>query len=306
MEISRIRLKLKGSYITPWQADTIFGHICWVVLKKEGPDSFADFIEPFVKGNPPFVISNAFPGDLIPVPLNLFSRDELRKVEEVGLSYKQVKKVSWIKLSDLVGVLDKGWTSIDELNLKRKPIVYHRRYGNAINRRTGTTGIEGALFEIEEAFLNDRENEYLSIYVKAESEWIKRFVKLFEMLSYEGFGKKRTSGRGSFEMIDLYKFDGFPEIKNANAFLSLSNFVPSTNDPTEGLYKILIKYGKLGEDFATSGMQFKKPLVMFEAGSVFKTDGPPREFYGRMVKGLVSGMPEVVQYGYAFPVPIRI
>lgn len=44
---------------------------------------------------------------------------------------------------------------------------------------------------------------------------------------------------------------------------------------------------------------------MFTAGSVFR-DAPVKEFYGRMVPGLSQEHPEVVNYGYALPVAMRL
>lgn len=76
-------------------------------------------------------------------------------------------------------------------------------------------------------------------------------------------------------------------------------------DPTEGLYKTFVKYGKLGEEFTYCGNPFKRPLLMIKTGSVFKTDGRPKEFYGRIIKeGIAPAKPEVIQYAYAFTLPI--
>ena len=45
---------------------------------------------------------------------------------------------------------------------------------------------------------------------------------------------------------------------------------------------------------------------MIKTGSVFKTEGQPKEYYGRMVDKIAPAKEsEVVQYGYAFPIPIR-
>jgi CRISPR-associated protein Csm4 len=68
-----------------------------------------------------------------------------------------------------------------------------------------------------------------------------------------------------------------------------------------------VKYGKLGGEFTFCGNPFKKPLVMIKTGSVFKTEKLPKEFYGRMIKEIAPAKPkEVVQYGYAFAVPIIV
>ncbi len=45
--------------------------------------------------------------------------------------------------------------------------------------------------------------------------------------------------------------------------------------------------------------------MMLRAGSVFKCDAL-KPFYGRMVKGLLPEMPEVMHYGYGFSVPVML
>lgn len=87
--------------------------------------------------------------------------------------------------------------------------------------------------------------------------------------------------------------------------MSLSSFCPDETDPTEGLYKTFVKYGKLGEEFTFCGNPFKKPLLMIKPGSAFKTDGKPKEYYGRMVDKIAPAKEsEVIQYAFAFAVPV--
>ena len=88
-------------------------------------------------------------------------------------------------------------------------------------------------------------------------------------------------------------------------FVSLSNFVPARNDPIEGTWQTIVKYGKLGEEYATGGNPFKRPLLMFTAGSTFY-DAPCREYYGRVVKDIAPSYHKVVQYALALPVPIKL
>ena len=88
-----------------------------------------------------------------------------------------------------------------------------------------------------------------------------------------------------------------------NGFISLSNWVPTASDPTVGYYQTLIKYGKLGESFAQTDQPFKNPLLMLEAGSVFYSDDPARDWYGHLIPNIAPHHPEIVQYGFAFAVP---
>jgi CRISPR-associated protein Csm4 len=83
----------------------------------------------------------------------------------------------------------------------------------------------------------------------------------------------------------------------------LSHFVPAKNDPTNGAYKTMVKYGKLGEEKTFCGNPFKKPLIVLKPGAVFKTQ-IMKPFYGRLLEKIAFADPAMVQYGYAFPVPI--
>ncbi len=171
-----------------------------------------------------------------------------------------------------------------------------------IDRLTGTTGSGGQLYSFTETFFNEKDYGYISIYFKSDEEWVSKLKKYFELLGQFGFGKRKSVGKGAFEVLDVEPFDLFDNIKG-NAFISLSNFVPAQDDPVNGHYKIMVKYGKLGGGWANTGNPFKHPLIMFQAGSVFKTGINPKPYYGRMVTDIAPGKPEACQYGYAFAVP---
>lgn len=86
--------------------------------------------------------------------------------------------------------------------------------------------------------------------------------------------------------------------------MSLSHFVPAKNDPTNGAYKTMVKYGKLGEDKAFCGNTFKKPLIMLKPGAVFRcSDVKP--YYGRLLENIAYADSDVVQYAFAFAAPIK-
>ncbi|MEI9479639.1 MAG: hypothetical protein WCO26_24135, partial [Deltaproteobacteria bacterium] len=54
---------------TPWQSDTIMGLMAWAVALNEGESAIREFLEPFLAGDPPFVVSDGFPSGLLPNPL---------------------------------------------------------------------------------------------------------------------------------------------------------------------------------------------------------------------------------------------
>ena len=287
----KIKLKIRGGLMTPFHADTLFGHLCWMVAYREGEKGLKTFLEPFQKKEPPFLISDGFPYELLPKPLSaeFFVIDPEVK--------KNLKKIDFVVPGDFQSFRDGKECKPDTI---QNPYFSWLLPHNRIDRLTQATSKEGGVFNLRKTFVSE-----INIYLKTVNEqWVQRVIELFDDLSRSGYGKKKSIGSGQFSISEKVEFD-FQQTTNANGFVSLSNFCPAEDDPIEGLYKTFVKYGKLGEEFTFRGNPFKKPLVMIKAGSVFRTSGPPKEYYGRMIQeGIAPAKPEVVQYAYAFAVPI--
>lgn len=318
MDIYRAILTPHSATRTPWQADTLFGHLCWAKLFLDGDTALADFLAAF-KEEPPLVFSNGFPGDYLPKPLIPIRgrpegpQDKAAQVDAMQVA-KTGKGVRWIS-RDVFENYRAGQpqppTEIPRLTERRTVLK------NAINRLTGgTTPLEeepggGNLYNADELMFVDtqggaRNRLSTSVYVKvADQTWTDEAKRLLDALAAGGYGAKKSAGYGHFEIEAWEPYDEFQTIPetDANGFISLSNWVPAAGDPTAGYYATLVKYGKLGETLANSENPFKFPLVMLQAGSAFFSDGPPREWYGRLVSGIAPGHEAVVQYGYAFVVP---
>ncbi len=303
MKTYRLKLKPQSSFLTPWQADTIFGSLCWIIAWRKGADALAQFLNEYKSGNPTFILSDGMPGDLLPAPVHLpliVKTDDYQKV-------KSLKKTAWLK-PDEFELLRKGQFDLQH-HETIKPFKPFTTLHSSINRLTGTTGDEGSLFELEEYALdkNDTKADYLSVYLKIRTGHEDAIMSLFKDLSLSGYGAKKSAGKGNFEIIGgLEEFKGFDVFNEANAFIALSNFVPAPKDPTDGYYKTIVKYGKLGGEYTFSGNPFKKPLMMLTTGSAFRTKESPKPYYGRMVADIAPAMSEVVHYGYAFAVPTTI
>ncbi len=65
----RILVEPTGPIGTPWQSDTLFGHFVWLVAMQEGKAAVQKFLEPFLDREPPFILSDGFPENLLPSPL---------------------------------------------------------------------------------------------------------------------------------------------------------------------------------------------------------------------------------------------
>jgi len=98
MQTVRIKLKLKSTFITDWQSDTLFGHLCWVVMRSEGEDGLKEFLQPFMERRPPFLLSNGFPGDWLPSPLSAGAI--LARAGESGTEHfdrmRKIKKMKYL------------------------------------------------------------------------------------------------------------------------------------------------------------------------------------------------------------------
>lgn len=271
---------------------------------REGDDALKEFLGEYKNGNPVFVISDGMPGDLLPSPAHLSLVKQKKEGFEAFKKAKELKKVSWLS-PDVFESVRKGNLEIEPSEAIKTFKTFTTLHGS-INRLSGTTGEDGSLFELEEHALGETV-QFISIYLKIKEGWEEKVFSLFKDLSLTGYGKKKSVGKGAFEIIGkLEQFDRLDGFDGSNGFMALSNFVPAKDDPSDGSYKTLVKYGKLGGEFTFCGKPFKKPLMMLTAGSCFKVNDNIKPFYGRMVEGIAPAKREVVQYGYAFAVPIKL
>lgn len=303
MNLFRVTYHLRGPVASAFQADTLFGHLCWAKRYLDGEEALdRDFLEWFRAGEPLLILSDGFPGDSLP---NLIfpppRRGPLPKAE-AQRAFDTVKKAREARLL----ALEEFNRAINGQTVEpaaRKPESRTRvTLKNQINRLTGTTGDGGHLFEFEEIFWESP----VSIYVRVTDGFEAEAKRLFEFVAEEGYGKRKSVGYGAIRSVEIREFNGFKPPSDPSGFVSLSHFVPAPDDPRDGFWKVLIKYGKMGEEYAIGENPFKRPLVMLTPGSVFRTQGKPREFYGRLVSGVSEQNEKVVQYGFAFAVPMKM
>ena len=302
MNTYRIRLRPLGTWCTPWDADSVFGALAWQVRQLAGEDDLCRFLEQFMGSAPPFVLSDAFPEGWLPCPLSA----ELKRLLE--FKPKLPESVCEEQFKGLV----KGSGQLLPREKWPAPLAPVRNLHASIHRVSGTTTGEGSstLFETSEWCFQEADGkrpEFLVVYVRTDA-WLDKVASLFESLGHMGFGKKRSSGRGAFEVEGKPEacewIDKMYEDDAADGFVSLSHFVPAPGDPTDGRWKLVTKYPKFSPG-APSGTPFKGRLTMLCPGSAFRVPGKVAPFYGRMLKGLSDRFPNSVQYALSFAVPIR-
>lgn len=315
MKQFKVTYRLSSAVASDWQADTIFGHLCWALRYLEGEERLIRFLNDYDGEQTPLIISNGFPADLLPRPIippfPSLERDNrgIKQQIEGFKANKDARDITLLSPQEFMQAIQ--GQEVLPTPKREYPPYKSSTMKNQINRLTGTTGAEGSLYEFEETIWSYREDNRvvgvpISIYVKVREDFASQAERLFSFIATQGYGKRKSVGYGQIRSCSFEPFPEFKTVPEANGFVSLSNFVPAHNDPREGTWHTIVKYGKLGEEYAIGGNPFKRPLLMFTAGSCFY-DAPGRIHYGRMVRDIAApSHPEVVQYGLAFPVPIKL
>ena len=299
MKAYRLKIEPLAPWATPWHADTLFSALAWQARQRAGDSSLGRLIDAFSEGVAPFVLSDAFPEGWLPCPLSL----TLLPLAESNIKPKLPAWMSENQFCTLIRnpaplLPQRSWPS---------PVASSRTLHASIDRSSGTRGGEGNLFEVESWHLHSGDavsGKRLVVYIRT-AEWLYRVVDLFQSLSLEGFGKRRSVGLGAFRVpSDPEACEWMDDADGADGFVSLSHFIPTAQDPTDGLWSLVTKYPKFSPSVPAKS-PFKGRVLMLRPGSVFRASAPIRPFYGRIVRGIWPGFRPAVQYGLAFAVPIR-
>ena len=309
MRTYRIDLAVPSGFISPWRADTLFGHLCWVAERYVDFKNFkgaAELITLFSSDNLPFILSDGFPAGLLPAPLtlkNLYQPELEEKINKTSYSkIKLAKKREYLSLSQFQS-FQRG--EVPDLLEEGQGFISAATLHNQISRFTNTTGEQGSLFGLNECFAPCGQ---VQIYAKVLNGFEDDLQHLFEHFVEGGYGSKKSTGKGACSLtgfapcndLDMNDRQGV-----VNGFITLSHFVPAQGDPFGGAYKTMVKYGKLGEEKTFCGNPFKKPLIMLKPGAVFRTQSM-KSWYGMLIKNIAYADKDVVEYAYAFPVPAKL
>ncbi|OPZ87057.1 MAG: hypothetical protein BWY76_00659 [bacterium ADurb.Bin429] len=360
MREMRVTLRLRSGHITPFQADTLFGHLCWALAERDGADAVAAFLAAYQE-RPPLLVSDGFPlldGRVyLPMPalswpsfLHLAARfhvgeDAASRPRRRLLAgaLKRVAKTPFVTAQALLPLLHEGlsamrlveriftlawcpkalvprtetgcacthWEACPALNPEvpetaacqqasyptaKRDVVMH----NTVNRLT--SGAE-APFQVEERHLDHD----IAFFVTLDETQFSadRLRMCLKYLVDTGYGKDRSTGKGAITDSSL-DTHALPVPDGANAFLSLSSaYAPCAGElSNQAWYQVHVKYGKLGGGLATTSNPFKKPVLMLRAGAVIT--GTPDRTYGGLIPHIHWERDEIVQYGYAYPLWMRL
>ncbi len=240
MTLHRLKLLPRSPWRTPWQADTLTGMLLATCARVHGPDVLRDrLIEPMLaaaetSGGPPFVLSDACPGDLLPVPIwfRLADWPALGNADR-----KKLKRARWLAPEAFHAARAGVVPSFDQLIADDAIFLDHARHHNTLSRLTDTTapGTEAdsglAPFSRAETLLRAttqvdgglRPNpalsgaDYMSIYFRILApDAADLFLDLMHELSLTGFGADVATGRGQFDILGdpepMPELDAWPPI----------------------------------------------------------------------------------------------
>lgn len=247
------------------KSDTLFGALCWGIRFISGNETLEKMLEDFRNGDPPFVISSAFPcfvpvktvvEYLLPMPSftppsKFFELSASKRKDIVG-KYKNLKKVRWADTSLVLDILKgrvtiydilesiekvkdsgKGDWCFQDYNYKNGVLSRHDvpiykevdMVGNAINRITSSTG--GNFFFYKGYAMSRRGAIYFVIKYRKNCEHVVRSALRF--LEDRGIGGKMSSGKGAFEIIQIQEDldDNLAEMSSGKTMLNLSTYIPT-------------------------------------------------------------------------------
>ena len=105
MQLYRSTLTLRSASASAWQADMLFGHLCWSLVRRQGEEFLTELLSEYRSGNPPVLLSDGFPSGYLPRPragARGETGEQLPKRERVE-RYREVKdqiKARWLTLDE--------------------------------------------------------------------------------------------------------------------------------------------------------------------------------------------------------------
>lgn len=294
MNLYRLAVRPRSPWRTPWQADTLAGALCATCARTHGVDALRTrLINPMLAGEPPFVLSDAFPGYLLPVPVAVRLAQPPPHADR-----KAIKRSRWLSREDFLALraahpdADVPWRRLlPDSSVFCDATTRH----NTLARDSDAAFEEGGLFSRPDTLLQPNRNgdASLTLYFRiTDGNAADLLLDLLHELSLVGFGADVATGRGQFDIIGDPEPDADLDVPSpdANGIVCLSTFQPAPGDPTDGFWEAFPKFGKLGPDLALADVR-KHTLIMFRPGACFRTD-PSTPFLGRAL-GMDDVLPTV-------------
>lgn len=168
------------------------------------------------------------------------------------------------------------------INESRKSFIIEGRIRNQINRLGTIKEEENDTRLFEQNEIKFFEETEIEIFVKIRDDFdIKKFEYGLKYISFNGYGKRASTGKGQFEIIEIELEKIFRERKAKNSFVVLSNYIPNIEDDVEVINSNLLT--KKPKAYMTEN-PFKNYFICYTEGSYFK--GKSDSVKGRVLENL--------------------
>lgn len=290
MELYRVKILLSSPLVTPLKGDKIWGHVAWGIANHEGDESVQKFLDACKDTEPAFIVSSAFPTGFVCKPIPLPHARDMQLTPESYAAIKKRKKDRYVRVSDYLDTGDSAQG--DGGNPFSSVIMTH----NSINRFSNTV-TEGGLYAVTEQWTAQQK---FDIYI-ASSFDAERVRQLCEWAFENGFGADSSTGKGRISVLG--PAEKVTATNQTDTYMALAPFIlPEDSAISELRADTFIRSGKIGGSFVSSLQPWKKTIVMFDEGAVFKSKSPIT-FIGRLLTDVHSDS-RICQSGFAPVIPI--
>ncbi len=308
MTTLRYTLRPLSAFGTPLAGDTLFGQLCWTLRHRLGPKRLESLLAGYTNGQPFAVVSDAMPAGHVPLP----TLPSTFWIEGAQRDRKALKKLRWLPIEALSQPLPQ-WQSLARPQAEVAAVTERAQPHNSINRQTGTTGT-GAFAPYTMAQRWYVDSTRLDLYVWHDAARLSA-QELSEALAYigaTGFGRDASIGLGKFALLTMPEPVSWTCPPGANSYLTLGPCAPQGQGfcPVRSHWQVTTRFGRHGDMAVQGGNPFKRPILLAQAGSVFRPEtlDPTRSFAGQGLGGVgmpvSTVMPETVHQGYAPVIPI--
>ena len=126
----------------------------------------------------------------------------------------------------------------------------------------------------------------------------------WSLLAMRGFGRYRSSGMGAFELAAEPERQPWLENRSsARGYLALSHFVPAPTDPIDGAWRLAVSFPKFEGDRVRHFL--KGRITYLTPGSMFRTDGAVRPYYGSALDMAREEFPSAIHAAFCLAAPLQ-
>lgn len=263
-------LRPQTAFASPWQADMLFGQLCWAIRHAWGEAYLNDLLVGYTEGKPFLIVADPFPAGYVPLPTlpSVFWRGEATDPSQ----RKALKKKVWVPYAALSESLP-TWQShaVTDQDVNAVRMRYQQPH-NSINRLTLCTGKDNGFAPYtvtQHSYLPD---SVWSLYVLLDESRLsaERLLHVLEQVGQMGYGRDASSGLGKFTAEWLTPPPILSNTATPNAWLTLAPCAPQGGqwDAARSFYRPFTRYGRHGDMAAILGQPFKKPLLLAATGAV--------------------------------------